>query len=169
MNLYARLSEGLDDDERIVFPEMYYDNQKLYDQIKGVAYLVRGTGPDGKLDWVWSSGLGRLLDRQDVTVISKLFVVRLRLPWNKVEYEWLASQQELDENGQDYRIKDVFVQAVDKTDPDAEPKWMDPVLFESNRDRFEVVQVRYLVSWVGREDKTPPMVDPSRVHRVIAH
>ena len=146
--LWAKLTLGIDEDERIVYPEMYIANPRLYDKIVGVAYLVKERGnPDAELDWVWEHTLERVLKSKDVEVFAKQLIVRIRLPWNEVNFEWTVGEVELDENRDDYTVIDVFLKIQEKGNPDSVQIMIDPLEFESNRDKYEVVETRYLVCW----------------------
>lgn len=145
--LWETLLVGLDDDERVVFPQMYRDNLDLYDRFRGIAYLVRSnTDPDAGLDWVWAGSLETIQKRLDLTVLSKVYIVGLRLPWNEVEGEWLCTQDELDSHRTEYRVLDVYLKVRKKGDPTIIPL-IDPLEFEENRDEYEVIEALYRVCW----------------------
>ena len=146
--LWPKLTLGIDEDERIVYPEMYIANPRLYDKIIGVAYLVRERGnPKAELDWVWERNLERVSKDGNVEVLVKQLIVRLRLPWNEVNFEWFVGEVELDENKDDYTVIDVLLKIQEKGRPDSVQIMTDSLEFESNRDRYEVVETRYLVCW----------------------
>lgn len=144
---WSEMMASLDDDERLVWPRMYFQNRHLYDAIRGVAYIVKDLNhSDAGLDWVWANHLDKLLRQKDVLVLAKQFVVRLRLPWNELKYEWLISQKELHGHREDYQVIDVFLRVRVK-DNHTEVVLIDPLEFEINRDKYDVLEVRYLVAW----------------------
>ena len=56
-NIWSQITEHLNDDERLVWPRMYFENRQLYDQVKGVVYIVRyvnETTGEIYFDWVKS-------------------------------------------------------------------------------------------------------------------
>lgn len=150
-DVWSTLTAGLDEDERLIWPQMYLRNRRLYDDIRGVAYLIKDIGhPEGSLDWVWADRLDKFLERDDVMILSKLLVVRLRLPWNEVKYEWMISQEELNQYRKYFKVVDVFLRIREKSRPDT-VVLADPLEFEMNRDKYEVIEIRYLVA-----PKRPP-------------
>lgn len=158
-SLYSRICVGLDDDHRIVFPEMYIEHPDLYDQIVGIAYLVRGVNPEDRLDWIWEGAVEKLRSRYpDVQILAKQLIVRLRLPWNKVDTEWTCSREELDGVREDVDILDVFVFVEDKQDP-GKRKLVEPIEFEENRDRYNVLEIRYSVRWKMSKEQEEKLLE----------
>ena len=144
-NMWNDLHSYLDDDERLVWPDMYLKNRHLYDDVRGVVYLIRDRKfPDSGLEWVSEWGLGRALKNDDIDLLAKQLVVRLRLPWNKVQQEWLISQEELNEDREYYEVLDTFLRVRHK-DSTKEIPLFDTLDFETHRDDYEVMEVRYLV------------------------
>lgn len=170
-SLWDTLTAELDEDERIVYPEMYIKNPKLYDKINGIAYLVKErNNPKAQLTWVWENTLERISKSEDVEVIAKQLVVRIRLPWNEVNFEWTVSQAELDENRDEYTVIDVFLKVRDKEHPNDVRVVVNTLDFESNRDKYEVVEIRYLVCWKpspGTEQRLLG-INPKSIHTVIS-
>jgi hypothetical protein len=156
---------GLDDDERIIFPHMYKDNRDLYDKICGVGYLIRGTEPNSRVDWVWDTQLDSVSRRADIVILQKILIVRLRLPWIDVDYEFLVTQGELDENREDYQVLAVYLQLRDLQTGEFLDR-ADPREFEENRDKYEVLDARYLVCWRMSEESERRLldIDPDHVH-----
>ena len=146
--LWAKLTLGINEDERIVYPEMYIANPRLYDKIVGIAYIVKERdNPNAELDWVWEHALERVFKNKDVEILAKQLIVRIRLPWNEVNFEWTVGKAELDENRDDYTVIDVFLKIREKGCPDSVQIVTDPLEFESNRHKYDVVETRYLVCW----------------------
>lgn len=144
-NIWDDLHSYLDDDERLVFPEMYLENRHLYDKIRGVVYLIRDRKyPSSGLEWVSELGLGKVMKNHDVDLLTKQLVVRLRLPWNRVRGEWLISQEELDTDREYYEVLDTFLRVRHKDSPKEIPL-LDVLEFEANRDDYEILEVQYLV------------------------
>jgi hypothetical protein len=170
-NLWEKLQAELDEDERIVYPEMYIKNPKLYDKIVGIAYLVKErNNPEAELTWVWERTLERVLKSEDIEVVAKQLIVRIRLPWNQVNFEWTVSQAELEEHIDDYDVIDVFLKIRRKDSPDDVQFVTDPLEFESNRDQYDIVEVRYLVCWKPSPKTKGRLVgiNPDNIHTVIA-
>ena len=164
LSIFEMATIGLDWDERLVTRKMYLKNRKMYDQINSVAYLIRGNDhPNYALECVTDSQLEGMQARGDNNfdvMLSDLFIVRLRLPWNETRYEWFISQQELDENRKDYKFIDIILRVRDKN---GVVTIADPLKFEKNRDEYEVLEARYLVCW----RPWLPVVDPDKRHVYI--
>ena len=143
--LWERLQVGLDADERLVTPRMYVENPDLYDKICGEAYLIRGVEPNAQMDWVWASSLDRVQERLVVDILQKILIVRIRLPWNSVNYEWMVSEAELAEHREDLEVLEVYIRAKDLRSNLV--SLVEPGEFHSNRDRYRVEDIRYLVAW----------------------
>lgn len=175
---WAKLAKTLDDDERLIYPDMYLENQHLYDKISGIGYLIKDlSNPDEGLDWVSSRRLNKLLrTRPNVAVITKLLIVRLRLPWNDVNTEWLIGKKELEENRGEYEVLDKYLR-VRPIGSKEKPTWLrqeDKTHFEENPDDYEVVEIRYSVRYRWSEAELDelreagPLVDKENVHTYLA-
>lgn len=140
--MWMGLMVGLDDDQSIVTPEIYENKKYLYDKICGVGYLLKVE--DG-LDWVWEQGLERAIE-SGAQLLEKVYVVRVRLPWNVTEGEWWIDQEELNENRDEYEILEIQIRGTPKNKPH-EDKLLDKKEFEMNREAWIVKSVRYLVCW----------------------
>ncbi len=170
-NVWNYLHCHLDEDERLVFPEMYIENRHIYDSIRDVVYLVRDRdNPDGGFCWVKELALGRVLKDLDVELLGKQLIVRLRLPWGEpVPGEWLISQEELDENREYYDVLDIFLKVKHK-DLDGVMPMFDMIEFEQNRDNYEVIEARYLVAVKLSKDTKAELlgIDPDSVHTYMS-
>ncbi len=145
-SMWEELNWYLDSDERLVSPEMYLENRQLYDNIRNVVYIVRDRQhPDPGLEWVKESHLGKLMKDQDVDLLTKVLIVRLRLPWKRLPSEWLISQEELNAGREYYDILGTFLKVRRKDNPKEVPLF-DVLEFETNRDKYEVMEVQYLVT-----------------------
>lgn len=171
--MWKYLEDGLDGDERVIFPEMYTENRRMYDKICGIAYLVKDRDhPEGGVDWVWEKSMSRVMKRGRIEVLAKLLVVRLRMrvPWypDDTETEFLVSKDELDEHREEYQVLDVYLRIAEKDNPDA-PAIVDPLEFEINRDRYEVLETRYLVTWKANKEEEERLlnIDPGNWHSVM--
>ena len=174
---WEKLAETLDDDLRLIYPEMYLGNEHLFDKIVGIGYLIKDLNhPDGGLDWVNGSYLNKLLLKYPhIAVLSKLLIVRLRLPWNNVNTEWLMSEQELNENRGDYEVLEVFLR-IRRTSTNEKAKWLrveDKQYFEEHREEFDIVEKRYSVRWKWSEKDitdllSDSLVDKDNIHTYIS-
>lgn len=162
-HLWNRLVVGLDDDERIVFPQMYLDNKLLYDKISGIAYLING--PEG-LDWVWQNGLDRALSK-GYEIVDKVLVVRIRLPWKETREEWLCDEEELTDHFEEYEVLDVFVHAIPVDRSWEKPSIIKPLEFQTNRDKYKVVDIKYLVCWKFKPEEIQDLLNVGDVHTMI--
>lgn len=145
-SMWEKLNWYLDDDQRLVSPEMYLNNRHLYDDILNVVYIIRDRQyPKARLEWVKEANLGNVMKNHDFDLLSKQLIVSLRLPWKRLPSEWLVSQKELDENREYFDILDTFLKVRRKDNPKEVPLF-DVLEFEENRDKYEVVEVRYLVT-----------------------
>ncbi|MCK4787429.1 MAG: hypothetical protein KAV87_26965 [Desulfobacteraceae bacterium] len=163
-NVWSEMVVSLDEDERLVWPHMYFQNRQMYDSVSGVAYIVKDRNhPEAGLDWIWANHVEKLLEQGNIQILAKQFVVRLRLPWNELRYEWLISQEELCAHRKDFEIIDVFLR-VRIRENDMETVLIDPLEFETNRDTYEILEIRYLVAWKFTP-KTEQMlsIDPNSV------
>jgi hypothetical protein len=143
--MWNELNSYLDDDERLVYPDMYLKNRHLYDKIREVVYLIKQRDhPEARLQWVSELALPKALKEYDVDMLAKQLIVRLRLPWNKVRREWLCSQKELDANREHYQVLDIFLRVRRKDNSEERPMF-DLLEFETNRDNYDIVEVQYLV------------------------
>ena len=163
-HLWDKLVVGLDEDERIVFPQMYLDHKNLYDKICGIGYLI-GT-PNG-LDWVWQNGLDRVQENSDCEVLRKVFIVRLRLPWNQTRDEWLIDQDELNAHREEYEVLEVYIRAAPKNDSTI-VKMLDPLEFEMDRDAYTILEAKYFVCWKQEPEDIKQLLDIGSYHTVIS-
>ena len=169
--VWEKLHEGLDSDLVIVLPQMYLDNRHLYDMLWAQIFIISDNHPDGALDWCWEGAYSRIRDRhKNVRIVAKALIVRLRLPWNRVQEQWLINAGQLSDSQDDYEVLDTYIKVVHKNSLNEEPFHIDKSRFEINRDLYEVVEILYLVTWVfNKKNKASFLgIDPSKTHRVIA-
>lgn len=152
-SLYKRVTAGLDSDERVIFPHTWKANRELYDRFIGRAYLVKQRNhPDAEIDWVWERNLESVMRRVDLELITQVYIVRVRLPWNEVRDEWLVDVHELRELGAGIEVIDTYIQAINlDTGKLCRPAKLE---FEEHREKYKVVEVLYLVGW--KSTFTPP-------------
>lgn len=156
---YNKLMSYLEEDERIVWPEMYLKHRDLYDKICGIAYLVRyKDDPERNIEWVWENQIGKVMERAPIDILEKQLVVRVRLPWNEVDTEWLCSQYELDKIRDDVDILQVFLRVYDKVDKIERPV-IDPLEYHLDMDRYERLEARYLVTWTMSPETEKRLLD----------
>lgn len=163
--MWDKLNGYLDDDERLVYPYMYLENRHLYDDVRGVVYLIRQRDhPEACLDWVSEAGLGRALKDDDCDLLEKQLVVTLRLPWSQVRHEWLISQEELDDDREHLEVLDTFLRVRHKDSPEEIPL-LNVLEFEAHRDDYEIVEIRYLVGWRFTVDRKARLlgIDPDHI------
>ena len=170
---WEKIVMTLDDDLRLIYPAMYLESQHLFDKIMGIGYLVQDlSDPDKGLDWVKEYQLNKLLKKNPkIAVLQKLLVVRLRLPWNEVETEWLVTEAYLKENPDEYEILETRLKIRRKGSND-EPKWLrdeDRQYFEENRLDFEIVEKRYSVRWKWSAEEMSKLLDESLVNAEDTH
>ena len=145
-SMWDELNSYLDTDERLVWPDMYLENRNIYDGVRDVVYLIKQRNhPEARLQWVTELALPKALKDGDFDMLAKQLIVRIRLPWNKVKHEWLCDQEELDSNREYYDILDIFLKVRRKDNPEEAPMF-DMLEFERNRDLYEIVEARYLVT-----------------------
>ena len=163
---WDELNSYVDDDERLVFPDTYLENRDLYHDIREIVYLIKDRNhPDARLEWVNERALPKVLKENNVDVLAKQLIVRLRLPWHKMRDEWLCTQNELDDNREYYEVLDIFLKVRRKDNPDEIPMF-NVLEFEANRDSYDVVEVRYLVGWKFTAEKEARLlgIDPDSIH-----
>lgn len=147
----------LDPEERLVMPEDYIENWTLYDQVSGSGWLIKdGNSEDPEqIDFVWESDLRRMEkngeDTSKIIPIDKVLVVRIRLPWNSVDSEWLISDAQMEELEEDLEILEVYIRARKKNKPNSKAVLMiSPKkrrAYEARPDDYEVIEKKYLVAW----------------------
>ncbi|MCK5602214.1 hypothetical protein KAR91_10105 [Candidatus Pacearchaeota archaeon] len=168
-NIWAQVTEHLDDDERLVWPRMYFENRKLYDQVRAVVYIIRYAHPTtGEIYYDWVKPDSSKLDDGD-EIIARVLLVRLALPWNTAHFMDTITQEELEEFRGEYDVLDVFVRVVDKT-TGTPFTFVSLLKFQANRDLYEVVETRFLVSLKYSNEAIKeymgylPVIAPHRVH-----
>lgn len=86
-----------------------------------------------------------------ITIVDKVLIVRLRMPWNKVDTEWLASEEDLENYGDEVEILEIYVRARRKDSPNDKPELLlSPAsrrAFEAAPDGYEVIETSYLLAW----------------------
>ena len=166
-NIWAQVTAHLEDDERLVWPRMYFENRPLYDQVRSVVYIVRYVHPkSGEVyfDWVKSK---HTQPKDDI--IARVLLVRLALPWNTAHFMDTITQEELEEFRDSYDVLDVFVRVKDKT-TGTPFMFVSLLKFQANRDLYEVVETRFLVSLKYSNEAIKeymgylPVIAPHRVH-----
>lgn len=180
---WERLAATLDDDMRLIYPHFYIENQNLYDKICGIGYLIKDlNNPETGLDWVSDTQINKILqENPSVMVLSKMLIVRLRLPWHEVNTEWLVGQEELSEHRDEYEVLETYIRVrpIGSNEP---PHWVFPNVrqdFEENRDNFEVIETRYCVRWRWSDEEiyklleddyvtVKPLIDKGNVHTYIS-
>jgi len=170
---WGRLNETIDDDLRLIYPDMYLENEELFDKIMAVGYLIRDLShPDGGLDWISSHNINKiLLENPRIAVLSKLLVVRLRLPWNDTNTEWLVSEQELNEHEEEYEVLAIFLR-IQRKGTNEKVKWLrqeDKQYFDEHRDEFIIVEKRYSVRWKWSEEEISRLLNDSPVNKNDVH
>jgi hypothetical protein len=170
---WHKLNSTIDDDLRLIYPDMYLENAKLFDKIMAVGYLIHDLShPESGLDWVVESKLNKiLLENPNIAVISKLLVVRLRLPWNEVDTEWLVSEVEFNEHRDEYEVLEVFLK-IRRKNTNEKAKWLkseERQYFDEHRDEFIIVEKRYSVRWKWSEEEIANLLDESLVNKENVH
>lgn len=159
LDIYDKLRAGLDKDLHIVPPEVYEKNKRLFDSIKGVGYLLRDPNRPGTLDWAWAGSLDRVVARfPGIEILNKVYIVRVRTPWNTVNTEWCATKGEIEEFGEDYEIIDTVLMARPK-DSNISPIIISKRAYSKYKDQLELVDVAYLVQWATPETPRTPIWD----------
>jgi hypothetical protein len=171
---WSNFALTLDDDERLIWPHMYLPNRHLYDDIRGVAYIVQNQNfPDSQWEWVYAHKLDQLLCEEDacaIEVIAKMLVVRLRLPWNKMIFERFMSEAELNKWREHVDVIDIQLRVWDKEQLQ-ERYLFDMSDFHQNRDRYIVRERKYLTIWKPTpelfEEATLLEIDPVQIEETI--
>lgn len=163
--LWAEMSLSLDLDERLVWPDMYLANRHLYDEVRGVAYIIRNTNyPDSQWEWVYSHKLDKLLASDEgcaIEVVARQLVCRIRLPWNEMRFERYISEEQYNDWRDELDVVDIQLLVWDK-EKVRERYIFDMSEFHNNRDRFIVRQRKYLTVWKATPERLAAMdVDPS--------
>lgn len=166
MDVWSRMLVDLDDDERLIWPRMYFQNRQLYAEVCDVVYIVRSRKyPENGITLAEGGAPKRYHKSDDLEMVAKMFVVRLRLPWGDLNHEWMIDQEELHAHREDFNIIEVFLRVRKKHDH-TKVILVEPLEFESNRDKYEVLEVRYLVAWKTSLEKTAHQldIDPNTIH-----
>lgn len=153
----------------LVLPSIYEANPELFDDVVGIGYLMVAEWDDSVVDFVFQSDVRNSTDL-GFKILLKVYIVRIRLPWSKLKYEWIITKEELDERRSDYEVTDVYFKVIDKEQPEKPPHTIEKVDYQLNRDRYTITDIRYLVRW-----KTPKKIvgriagiDPRNVHKVLS-
>lgn len=169
---WEKLSSTLDDDMQLIYPSMYLEHEHLYDSIIGIGYLFKDLKhPENGFDWALEYKMHDILkNNPGIAIIAKLLLVRLRLPWNEVNTEWLVNEVELSEHADEYEVLDVFlwVRKIGET----EPQWVlgeRKAYFETHRDEFEVLEKRYCVRWKWSNDEKEKLLAESLIEGSDVH
>lgn len=166
-NIWSQVTEHLEDDERLVWPRMYFENRQLYDQVRYVVYIIKYTHPITGMvyfDWVKADS-----HRPDDEIIARLLLVRLALPWNTTHFVDTITRKELEEFRDSYDVLDVFVRVRDKN-TGTPFTFVSLLKFQANRDLYEVIETRFLVSLKYSNEAIKafmgylPVIAPHRVH-----
>lgn len=166
-NIWTQVTEHLEEDERLVWPRMYFENRQLYDQVRSVVYIIRYVHPStGEVyfDWVKPAA-----HRPQDDVIARVLLVRLALPWNVSHFMDTITREELEEFRDSYDVLDVFVRVKDKT-TGTPFTFVSLLKFQANRELYEVIETRFLVSLKYSNEAIKdfmgylPIIAPHRVH-----
>lgn len=133
------------------------DKWTMFDRVTDIGYLVRDLNDDShgtKLDFVWRRNLNSWVAERDerfVEVVDKLIVARVRLPWNEVDTEWIAGEDEYREYVDDWEILEVYIKAHLKGEPEETARYLlspeDKRAFEAHPDDWEVLDRKYLAAF----------------------
>lgn len=153
-NMWEEASISLDDDERIVFPELYAENRDAFDKIVGVAYLVQDKrNPESHIEWMWEGAFNKHKDEEHILVLKKVLIVRLRPPWHKIDDSWLISREEYYAQRRYLRVLDVYLRVQDNEKP-----WIIELIdadeLRLNPGKWNLLELRYLVAL-----RIPPMIE----------
>ena len=88
-------------------------------------------------------------------ILRKVLVCRKRLPWTKSRYEWLVSQEELENIRNDVQVVNVYIRVRDKRKAEKGVFLIQPLIFESDPGNYEVIDVRFLVYYKSPYDPKP--------------
>ena len=169
-NVWSRLAATLDEDERLVWPGMFLQNRQLYDSVRKVVYIVKDVeNPDSQLEWVTNSTLERMMLEEEnwkFVVLDIMLIVRIRLPWNRLEQEWLVTREDLEYFPDDFTIIETLISARKKDEP--EKVIFNKLDFEEHREDYEVLDVRYLVAPAIPKEQIENLVNPDTIHKWIA-
>ena len=151
-NVYDAASRWLEPEEMMMLPETYVDNNRMFDRVCGVAYIIRDKRDPQNIDWMFSSRLTKTLQNHpDIEIVEKVIIARLRLPWNEVETEWTASEEDLEEWRDDWEILETYLWAIHKDDPDKVERLLispeDKADYEQNPDHYTITRKKYQVAW----------------------
>jgi hypothetical protein len=160
----------LDDDERLIFPNMYYKNRRLYGDIKERGYFIKHVNNSSStIDWVKQSQLSRLDDLYGpIKILAEVLLVELRLPWKSMRGERIIDPEEFNNNRHQYSLLDVFLVTRDlKTNK--KQLMLNAVEFETGRSRYELLEVRYLVvPKIPPEPKERLVIDKNHYNTFIS-
>lgn len=168
-SLWDHLTVSLDDDQRLVFPEMYEEHKHMYSELCEVVHLMMGP-KYGEFDIVRDNEVGRVQRRFDGQLVDilTLYVVRIRLPWNG-PYEIVLSEEEYMENPDRYHILDVYISVSPKDGSGEIRTAINKREFETNRDNYDLLEVRYSVGIRGWQEKNIEQIVPrDRIHAFVS-
>jgi hypothetical protein len=156
-NLHDWIRGLLEPEERLIMPEDFVENWEMYDQVCGWGWLIKDRNAEDPeaIDFAWDSDLRRMeksgKDISKITVIDKVMIVRVRTPWNSVNTEWLATEVDMEENGEDLEILEIYIRARKKNEPNSRPKMLvshkNRRAYEAAPEEYEVTEKKYLVAY----------------------
>jgi hypothetical protein len=146
---YKGLLSALEPDECAVYKWMYLESPWLYDQVKGVIYILRRadrqTG-NTFLDFVDEKWLASALTRHPETeVIDELLLVRLRGGSPGMLEGDILNKEELGEDPDKYTVLDVYVMVSPKIPP-YHIQTVSVSTYQHMRDDYDLVDVGYVVA-----------------------
>ncbi len=160
-NIWETMNLSLDDDERIVFPEMLSENREMFDKITGVAYFVSDK-KHGGLEWVWENSSREIPDT--VKILTKVYVVRLRPNPKEPKDEWFTSREEYEEHRDYLRILDIYGLVREIDNPNV-VKTINTADLHKEKGKYELLETKYLVCL-----RIPPIVEENlKIHPNTVH
>lgn len=144
------LIEELSEEERLITPDIYDKNPRMFDEILSVGWLIAFLGGDGYgMTFSSDKALSKTLEYLETSCveihkIQQLYFVRLAIPWNNPVDDFFISSEELDQYRKTHDIISVYVRVVGKDYPYI-GKTMPIEGYGPWKDDWDIIEYRYLV------------------------
>ena len=116
MDIYERLTSGLDHDERIIYPEMYEKSPELYSSIEVIVLVQQVSDPKKEISWITERGY--LKRKDELIFLKRLFIARaVTVTHLNGPNGFFLSAEDYNRNRSRYIVVDVYAQYIERGVP----------------------------------------------------
>jgi len=141
---YEQIHRYLDDDEQIIFPEMYKQNPELYLKVRGVVYMIQNI-KTGTVDWVRADSRWVFNPEKDIILRRMLWVTVRTSP---EENGFLIAKEEYMKDPSIYVILDVVLTCVHKSLGIG--RRLDMASYQKLIHEYDLIDTSFFVTWAYR-------------------